>query len=117
MGSFVLASLIVMLEIYLAFRGLVIGVKGLSWSKSGLRQVRRGLIDGPNGAVSHFEKSWDSEDRWLTAMSHAALSMIHKHKGDTEREAYHEAELEKLGGWGSVDESWKATIRESLEQL
>ena len=116
-GSFVLASLIVVLEIYLAFRGLVIGVKGLSWSKSGLRQVRRGLIDGPNGAISHFEKSWDTEDRWLTAMSHAALSMIHEYKGNGDEESFHGAELEKLGGWESVDESWKVAIRESLDQL
>ena len=116
-GSFVIASLIVMLEIYLIFRGLVIGVKGLSWSKSGLRQVRRGLIDGPNGAISHFEKSWDSEDQWLTAMSHAALSMIHAHRGDSGKESFHETELGKLGGWESVDESWKVAIRESLDQL
>jgi len=116
-GSFVIASLIVMLEIYLIFRGLVIGVKGLSWSKSGLRQVRRGLIDGPNGAISHFEKSWDSEDQWLTAMSHAALSMIHAQRGDSEKVSFHEAELGKLGGWESVDESWKVAIRESLAQL
>ena len=116
-GSFILASLLIMLEIYLAFRGLVVGVKGLSWSKSGLRQIRRGLIDGPHGAISHFEKSWDSEDRWLTAMSHAALSMIHKQRGDTAQEKHHSNELEKLGGWESVDESWRATIQESLDKL
>ncbi|MEC8913703.1 MAG: hypothetical protein VYA52_00570, partial [Candidatus Thermoplasmatota archaeon] len=69
-GSFAIASLLVMLEIYLAFRGLVIGVQGISWSKSGLRQVRRGLIHGPNGAISHFERSWDMENPWIDAMSH-----------------------------------------------
>ena len=37
--SFVTASVVVMLEIYLAFRGLVVGVQGITWSKSGLRQV------------------------------------------------------------------------------
>ena len=31
-GSFILASTIVMLEIYLVFRGLVIGVPGITWS-------------------------------------------------------------------------------------
>ncbi len=116
-GSFILASLLVMLEIYLAFRGLVVGVKGLSWSKSGLRQIRRGLIDGPHGAISHFEKSWDAEDQWLTAMSHAALSMIHRHKGDSTQGSHHSNELEKLGGWDSVDESWRVAIQESLDKL
>ena len=105
------------LEIYLSFRGLVIGIQGISWSKSGLRQVRRGLLEGPRGAVSHFEKSWHSEDQWLTAMSHAALVLIHRHMGDTENEKYHDLELEKLGGWDSVDESWTSAIRDGLSEL
>ena len=50
--SFVTASVVVMLEIYLAFRGLVVGVQGITWSKSGLRQVSRGLLQGPR-AVSY----------------------------------------------------------------
>ena len=115
--SFALASVLVTLEIYLAFRGLVIGVQGISWSKSGLRQVRRGLLEGPRGAVSHFEKSWHSEDQWLTAMSHAALVLIHRHMGDSENEELHDLELEKLGGWDSVDESWTGAIREGLSAL
>ncbi len=60
-GSFVLASILVILEIYLVFRGLIIGVQGISWSKSGLRQISRGLIHGENGAITHFEKSWDMD--------------------------------------------------------
>ena len=115
--SFALASVLVTLEIYLSFRGLVIGVQGISWSKSGLRQVRRGLLEGPRGAISHFEKSWHSEDQWLTAMSHAALVLIHRHMGDTENEENHDLELEKLGGWDSVDESWTVAIREGLSEL
>jgi hypothetical protein len=115
--SFVLASVLVALQIYLSFRGLVIGIQGISWSKSGLRQVRRGLLEGPRGAVSHFEKSWHSEDQWLTAMSHAALALIHRHTGDAENEKYHELELEKLGGWGSVDGSWTGAIRDGLSEL
>ena len=116
-GSFAIASLLVMLEIYLAFRGLVIGVQGISWSKSGLRQVRRGLIHGPNGAISHFERSWDMENPWIDAMSHAALILIHRHAGDSGAEAEHVVELEKVGGWDSVDQSWIETIEEALGQI
>ncbi|MEE2606920.1 MAG: hypothetical protein VX402_03780 [Candidatus Thermoplasmatota archaeon] len=116
-GSFAVASLLVMLEIYLAFRGLVIGVQGVSWSKSGLRQVRRGLIHGPNGAISHFERSWDMENPWIDAMSHAALILIHRHAGDGGAEAEHIVELEKAGGWESVDRSWIETIEKALGQI
>ena len=116
-GSFAVASLLVLLEIYLAFRGLVAGVQGISWSKSGLRQVRRGLIQGPKGAISHFERSWDMEDPWINAMSHAALALIHRHSGDAEGEREHVVELEKAGGWESVDQSWIEAIEEALGQI
>ena len=116
-GSFAIASLLVVLEIYLAFRGLVVGVQGISWSKSGLRQVRRGLIHGPKGAISHFERSWDMEDPWINAMSHAALALIHRHSGDVEAEREHVVELEKAGGWESVDQSWIEAIKEALGQI
>ena len=116
-GSFAIASLLVMLEIYLAFRGLVIGVQGISWSKSGLRQVRRGLIHGPNGAISHFERSWDMENPWIDAMSHAALILIHRHAGDRGAEAEHVVELEKVGGWESIDQSWIEAIEKALGQI
>ncbi len=116
-GSFAVASLLVMLEIYLAFRGLVVGVQGISWSKSGLRQVRRGLIHGPKGAISHFERSWDMEDPWINAMSHAALALIHRHSGDAEAEREHVVELEKAGGWESVDQSWIEAIEKALGQI
>jgi len=116
-GSFAIASLLVVLELYLAFRGLVVGVQGISWSKSGLRQVRRGLIHGPNGAISHFERSWDMEDPWINAMSHAALVLIHRHAGDVEAEQEHVVELEKAGGRGSVDETWIEAIEDALGQI
>jgi hypothetical protein len=116
-GSFILASTIVMLEIYLVFRGLVIGVPGITWSKSGLRQIHRGLIHGPNGAISHFERSWDMEDPWINSMSHAALVLIHRELGNSDDEKSHLRELEKEGGWDSVDSSWTEAIESSLSKL
>lgn len=112
--SFMIATLIVALEIYLAFRGLVVGVPGISWSKSGLRQINRGLIYGDNGAISHFEKSWDMNDPWLNAMSHAVLVLIYKKIGNKEEGERHLLELEKEGGWEVVDKSWIDAIEKSL---
>ena len=116
-GSFILASALVMLEIYLVFRGLVIGVPGITWSKSGLRQIHRGLIHGPNGAISHFKRSWDMEEPWINSMSHAALVLIHRKHGDEDGERAHLRELEKEGGWDSVDSSWTEAIESALSKL
>jgi len=113
-GSFVLASTMVTVELYLAFRGLVIGVPGIAWSKSGLRQIHRGLILGPNGAIAHFERSWDVEDQWINSMSHAALILIHRHLGNSKDEAKNLEELEKLGGWESVDSSWTKAVEQGI---
>ena len=113
-GSFVLASTMVTIELYIAFRGLVIGVPGIAWSKSGLRQIHRGLILGPNGAIAHFERSWDVEDRWINSMSHAALILIHRHLGNSDDEERNLLELESLGGWESVDSSWAQAVKEGL---
>ena len=113
-GSFILASTMVIVQLYLSFRGLVIGVPGIAWSKSGLRQIHRGLILGPNGAIAHFERSWDVEDQWINSMSYAALVLIHRHLGNLEDEEKSLAELEKLGGWESVDSSWTQAVEEGL---
>ncbi len=115
--SFIMASIIVMLEIYLAFRGLVVGVPGISWSKSGLRQIKRGLIYGKNGAIEHFKKSWDMNDPWLNTMSHAALFLIYEKIGDKESSSEHLLELEKAGGWSALDESWTEIIKNSLGEI
>ena len=45
--SFILASVLILMEIYLIFKGLIIGVPGIAWSKAGLRQIQRGLLEGP----------------------------------------------------------------------
>ena len=114
-GSFILASILVGLEIYLVFRGLIIGVQGISWSKSGLRQISRGLIHGKDGAIAHFEKSWDMDKQWINAMSHAALALIYEKENDEESRSEHVMELEKIGGWDSVDKSWIEAIRKHLD--
>lgn len=115
LGSFILASILVALEIYLVFRGLIIGVQGISWSKSGLRQISRGLIHGDNGAIAHFERSWDMDKQWINAMSHSALALIYEKENDEQSRKEHVTELEKIGGWEAVDNSWIEAIRKHLE--
>ena len=56
--GFILATTVIGLEVFLFWKGLIIGIPGVSWSQAALRQLDRGLIDGDRGAVSMFEKSW-----------------------------------------------------------
>lgn len=113
-GNFVIASIFVLLEIYLLFRGLVVGIQGITWSKSGLRQLERGLIFGDYGAISHFERSWDMEDPALSAMAHSALALIYKSNNDDEQYQIHIKKLDRFGGWNSVDSSWLEAINGRL---
>ena len=114
-GSFVLVSALVILEIYLVFRGLIVGIQGISWSKSGLRQISRGLIHGNNGAIALFEKSWDMDEQWINAMSHAALALIYEKENNEKSRTEHIFQLEKIGGWDAVDQSWVETIKKHLD--
>jgi len=114
-GSFVLASLLVMLAIYLCFRGLVIGVPGIAWSQAGLQQIERGLFDGPHGAISCFERAWDENDPSLDAMSKAALCRIHSTRGDSTELAANNKLLQRHGGFAAVDSEWIRAIDSALK--
>ncbi|DAC70605.1 MAG TPA: hypothetical protein D7I12_01675 [Candidatus Poseidoniales archaeon] len=116
-SSFILVSALILMEIYLVFRGLIIGVPGLSWSKAGLRQIQRGLLDGPSGAISCFERSWDADEEWLGAMSHAALIRIYIHLEQEESANNSEKYLEEFGGWEVVDSAWIEAIDSALNSI
>ena len=116
-SSFVLASTLVLMEIYLVFRGLIIGVPGISWSKAGLRQIQRGLLEGPSGAIACFENSWDEDEDWLGAMSQAALVRIHEHLGQNEAAAKNRERLDSFGGEETIDGAWIGAIEEALSSL
>jgi len=116
-SSFILVSALILMEIYLVFRGLIIGVPGLSWSKAGLRQIQRGLLDGPSGAISCFERSWDADEEWLGAMSHAALIRIYIHLEQEESANNSEKYLEEFGGWEVVDSAWIEAIDSALSSI
>jgi hypothetical protein len=116
-SSFILVSALILMEIYLVFRGLIIGVPGLSWSKAGLRQIQRGLLEGPSGAISCFERSWDADEEWLGAMSHAALIRIYIHLEQEESANNSEKYLEEFGGWDIVDSAWIDAIDSALNSI
>ena len=54
------------------------------------------------------------EDQWINSMSYAALVLIHRHFNDREKEKECLVELEKLGGWETVDSSWIEAIERGL---
>jgi hypothetical protein len=115
--GFILATIVILLEVFLFWKGLIIGIQGISWSQAALRQLDRGLIEGDRGAISMFEKSWSVDDSWLDAMSHAALIQIHEYCGNVTAAAKHSEMLERLGGIDTVDKAWLAKIESCLKGL
>ena len=115
--GFFVATTVILLELFLFWKGLVIGVQGRSWSQAALRQLDRGLIDGERGAISMFEKSWSVDESWLDAMSHSALIRIHEFKGNTEAAEKHRNLLERLGGQEGIEDAWLEKIDACLSRL
>ena len=115
--GFFVATTVILLELFLFWKGLVIGVQGRSWSQAALRQLDRGLIDGERGAISMFEKSWSVDESWLDAMSHSALIRIHEFKGNTEATEKHRHLLERLGGEDGIEDAWLEKIDACLSRL
>jgi len=114
---FILATVVILLEVFLFWKGLIIGVQGISWSQAALRQLDRGLIDGERGAISMFEKSWNVDESWLDAMSHVALARIHDFKGNYQAASKHTELLERLGGEDSVEAEWIAKVDSCIKRL
>lgn len=112
--SFILICLLGVLEVYLVFRGLLIGKLSRSWSQAGLRQLQRGLIEGEKGALGCFEKAWDIEDEHLNPMAYIALQRIHTHLGNDTEAAEWGERLQEFGGESAVAEEWVGAIESAL---
>ena len=115
--GFILATVVILLEVFLFWKGLIIGVQGISWSHAALRQLDRGLIEGERGAIAMFEKSWSVDESWLDAMSHAALVRIHSFQGNAKAASKHAELLERLGGEDSIEDAWLKKIDSCLKRL
>jgi hypothetical protein len=116
-GSFVLICLLGMLEVYLVFRGLLIGKLSRSWSQAGLRQLQRGLLEGDKGAIACFEKAWDVENEHMNPMTYLALERIHAHLENTSEAENWREKLLEFGGEAAVAEEWISAIEAALKAL
>jgi hypothetical protein len=116
-AAFALASLLVMVEIYLFFRGMIVGTTARMWSAAGLRQCERELFEGPRGAISCFERAWDMDEKYINAMSHSALVRIHRALDNQKAANFHHERLQRLGGETGVDDTWLKAVDKTLRRV
>ena len=113
-SAFILASFLCTGEVYLVFRGLLIGRLPMAWSQAGLRNLQRGIFDGPNGAISCFEKAWDVEKEHLNPMAYLALQRIYSARGNIAKAEEWAVRLSEQGGQMAVDKTWVKAVESAL---
>ena len=115
--AFITISFLLLLESYLFFKGMIIGIPAKMWSLAGLRNIERGLLKGERGAIGCFEKAWDMEEEYINAMSYSALEKIYSHLKNKELQSEYHEKLLRLGGINSVDPAWIDAIESALNEL
>lgn len=104
-------------QTWMVFRGLLIGRLPLAWSQAGMVALQRGQLEGPQGAITCFEKGWDADEEHLNPMAYIALASIHRFNGNaTEAEKWQES-FEDAGGQPSVASEWILALNEALRAL
>lgn len=104
-------------QVWLVFRGLLIGRLPLAWSQAGMVALKRGQIGGIHGALSCFEKAWDVDEEHLNPMAYVALHRINEFLGNKkEAEKWYEALIDS-GGQEAVAMEWIEAIEESLSSI
>jgi len=104
-------------QVWLVFRGLLIGRLPLAWSQAGMVALGRGQISGQHGALSCFEKAWDIDEEHLNPMAYVALHRINEFLGnEKEVEKWHDALLDS-GGEEAVAAEWIEAIESSLSSI
>ena len=104
-------------QVWLVFRGLLIGRLPLAWSQAGMVALSRGQLTGGHGAIECFEKAWDADEEHLNPMAYSALFMIHKSLGN-ENESLHWQELFlESGGKEAVAPEWLDAIKSFLTPI
>lgn len=79
--------------------------------------LQRGQLEGPQGAITCFEKGWDADEEHLNPMAYIALASIHRFNGNaTEAQKWQES-FEDAGGQPSVASEWILALNEALRAL
>ena len=104
-------------QVWLVFRGLLIGRLPLAWSQAGMVALSRGQISGEHGAISCFEKAWDVDEEHLNPMAYVALHRIHEFLGDKEEAERWFENLIDSGGEDAVAPEWIEAIENSLANI
>ncbi|MBT04411.1 MAG: hypothetical protein CMA92_01395 [Euryarchaeota archaeon] len=104
-------------QVWLVFRGLLIGRLPLAWSQAGMVALSRGQISGEHGAISCFEKAWDVDEEHLNPMAYVALHRIHEFLGDKEEAEKWFENLIDSGGEDAVAPEWIEAIENSLSNI
>tara|TARA_B100001564_G_scaffold93823_2_gene76472 strand:+ start:166 stop:756 length:591 start_codon:yes stop_codon:yes gene_type:complete len=104
-------------QVWLVFRGLLIGRLPLAWSQAGIVALNRGQVSGPHGALACFEKAWDVDEEHLNPMAYVALHRINQFLGnEKEVEKWYEALIDS-GGEEAVAKEWIEAIETSLSSI
>lgn len=104
-------------QVWLVFRGLLIGRLPLAWSQAGMVALSRGQISGGHGAISCFEKAWDVDEEHLNPMAYVALHRIYQFLGDEDSAKEWYDNLVDSGGEEAVAIEWIEAIEKSLMNI
>ncbi len=104
-------------QVWLVFRGLLIGRLPLAWSQAGMVALHRGQLHGNHGAIECFEKGWDADEEHLNPMAYSALWKISQYVKDLERSEYWKTLFLESGGTDSVAQEWLDAIDSCLAKI
>ena len=115
--AFVMIVIIGLCQVWLVFRGLLIGRLPLAWSKAGLFALQKGQITNERGAIACFEKAWDLEEEHLNPMAWLALNKIHQFLNNSDEAKHYENRLKESGGEDALAPEWIQAIDSALNDL
>ncbi|MGY8669714.1 MAG: hypothetical protein ACKVJ7_01540 [Candidatus Poseidoniales archaeon] len=116
-AAFLTAVLLIGGQVWLVFRGLLIGRLPLAWSQAGIQALQRGLIEGEHGAIWCFERAWDLEEEHLNPMAWIALEKINRHLGNDSKADEWQTRAAESGGVEAVASEWIEAIEQALKSL
>ena len=116
-AAFLTAVVLIGGQVWLVFRGLLIGRLPLAWSQAGIQALQRGLIEGEHGAIWCFERAWDLEEEHLNPMAWIALEKINRHLGNEKTADEWKTRAAESGGIEAVASEWIDAIENALEAL